>query len=329
MLLQRQASVNRLCHTARSLVQNCDLTAMMVSDWQNLDLVSVSKQLLFLMENPDERHQRLLFTRELTPSRVLDLCLAVYSTFEKLLVEKSPLEGFVDWLDSMFYRCVKAGSTSGMMERGRQFTLLWNCFCANVIRDLTLHSAPGFGSLVAMVTALTALVAGSFHMMHTMFEDYVIYQLDVMRMEQRAAELHDLLCGRIVEARQQQDLVLPNPKFFHSQDLHGKESLELLHVERTAPAPCLSPNVSFQRRRPDLSFRAPVSRPAVPMATTRPLPQQWRASRTLVRGRSTRLHRLQGACCSEYYGRSEASYSAYSSYGGYSQQQAYDPRYHR
>lgn len=45
-----------------------------------------------------------LNTSAVTPGLVL--CLAVYQEFDHLLEEQSPIESYIEWLDTMVDRCV-------------------------------------------------------------------------------------------------------------------------------------------------------------------------------------------------------------------------------
>ncbi|MPC37855.1 Transcription factor RFX4 [Portunus trituberculatus] len=103
--------------------------------------------------------------------------LIVYNEFERLLEEGAPLEAYSEWLEAMVERCVLLGarkSKAPVHKVAHTFLLTWSCFGTRVIRDMTLHSAPSFGS---------------FHLLHLMFDDYVLYLVESLHAEEKAREL--------------------------------------------------------------------------------------------------------------------------------------------
>ncbi|RUS77892.1 hypothetical protein EGW08_014323, partial [Elysia chlorotica] len=62
----------------------------------------------------------------------------------------------------------------------RQFLLMWSCFGTRLVRDMTLHNAPSFGS---------------FHLLHLMFDDYVLYRVEALHSEGRVQDLLRTLRG--------------------------------------------------------------------------------------------------------------------------------------
>ncbi|MEQ2309106.1 regulatory factor X, 4 (influences HLA class II expression), partial [Ameca splendens] len=74
-----------------------------------------------------------------------------------------------------------AGKRPGSLKKvAQQFLLMWSCFGTRVIRDMTLHSAPSFGS---------------FHLIHLMFDDYVLYLLESLHFQERANDLMRAMKG--------------------------------------------------------------------------------------------------------------------------------------
>uniref|UniRef100_A0A674F1A3 Regulatory factor X, 4 n=1 Tax=Salmo trutta TaxID=8032 RepID=A0A674F1A3_SALTR len=162
-VLKRQTSLNHLCQASRTVIHSADITFQMMEDWRNVDLNSITKQTLYTMEDTREEQRRLI--------------IHLYQEFDRLLEEQSPIEGYIEWLDSMVDRCVVkvAGKRPGCLKKvAQQFLLMWSCFGTRVIRDMTLHSAPSFGS---------------FHLIHLMFDDYVLYLLESLHCQERANEL--------------------------------------------------------------------------------------------------------------------------------------------
>ncbi|XP_043564785.1 transcription factor RFX4 isoform X1 [Chiloscyllium plagiosum] len=168
-VLRRQTSLNHLCQASRAVIHSADITFQMLEDWRNVDLNSITKQTLYTMENSREEHRKLI--------------VKLYQEFDHLLEEQSPTESYIEWLDSMVDRCVVkvAAQRPGSLKRlARQFLLMWSCFGTRVIRDMTLHSAPSFGS---------------FHLIHLTFDDYVLYLLESLHCQERANELMRAMKG--------------------------------------------------------------------------------------------------------------------------------------
>ncbi|XP_069484358.1 transcription factor RFX4 isoform X3 [Ambystoma mexicanum] len=170
-ILRRQTSLNHLCQ--------------MLEDWRNVDLNSITKQTLYTMEDSQEEHRKLI--------------IRLYQEFDHLLEEQSPIESYIEWLDSMVDRCVvkvPAKRHGSLKKVAQQFLLMWSCFGTRVIRDMTLHSAPSFGS---------------FHLIHLMFDDYVLYLLESLHCQERANELMRAMKGEGCTADIREDIVLTEP----------------------------------------------------------------------------------------------------------------------
>ena len=79
-----------------------------------------------------------------------------------------------------------------MKECARNFLLKWSFFSTKIVRELTLHSAHRFGkkinplffiTLIALpmdkMTKTCALTfSGSFHLLHMLLEDYILYVVE-------------------------------------------------------------------------------------------------------------------------------------------------------
>ncbi|XP_046343090.1 transcription factor RFX4-like isoform X1 [Haliotis rufescens] len=183
-VLRRQTSLNHLCQAARSVIHSSDITLQMLDDWLSVDLSSIVKQTLYTMDHYSEREHETIF----------NLC----TEFERLLEEQAPIESYIEWLDSMVDRCVIQPSLkkAGTMRRlARQFLLMWSCFGTRVIRDMTLHSSPSFGS---------------FHLLHLMFDDYVMYLVENLYCQERANDFLRAIKGENSD-NPIEDIILPDP----------------------------------------------------------------------------------------------------------------------
>ncbi|XP_035939036.1 transcription factor RFX4 isoform X4 [Halichoerus grypus] len=168
-ILRRQTSLNHLCQASRTVIHSADITFQMLEDWRNVDLNSITKQTLYTMEDSRDEHRKLI--------------IQLYQEFDHLLEDQSPIESYIEWLDTMVDRCVVkvAAKRQGSLKKvAQQFLLMWSCFGTRVIRDMTLHSAPSFGS---------------FHLIHLMFDDYVLYLLESLHCQERANELMRAMKG--------------------------------------------------------------------------------------------------------------------------------------
>ncbi|XP_053442626.1 transcription factor RFX4 isoform X7 [Nycticebus coucang] len=181
-ILRRQTSLNHLCQASRTVIHSADITFQMLEDWRNVDLNSITKQTLYTMEDSRDEHRKLI--------------IQLYQEFDHLLEEQSPIESYVEWLDTMVDRCVVKVATKrqGSLKKvAQQFLLMWSCFGTRVIRDMTLHSAPSFGS---------------FHLIHLMFDDYVLYLLESLHCQERANELMRAMKGEGSTAEVREEIIL-------------------------------------------------------------------------------------------------------------------------
>ncbi|GAB5574176.1 transcription factor RFX4 isoform X3 [Prionailurus iriomotensis] len=249
-ILRRQTSLNHLCQASRTVIHSADITFQMLEDWRNVDLNSITKQTLYTMEDSRDEHRKLIIQS-----------WKVYQEFDHLLEEQSPIESYIEWLDTMVDRCVVkvAAKRQGSLKKvAQQFLLMWSCFGTRVIRDMTLHSAPSFGmaradhyvtvgivtmtpaglyhlfperplskvqkrtshkekiakmnhiwiSLVINKHTINKVKRGSFHLIHLMFDDYVLYLLESLHCQERANELMRAMKGEGSTAEVREEIIL-------------------------------------------------------------------------------------------------------------------------
>ncbi|KAF2980400.1 hypothetical protein EK904_008339 [Melospiza melodia maxima] len=200
-ILRRQTSLNHLCQASRTVIHSADITFQMLEDWRNVDLNSITKQTLYTMEDSRDEHRKLII-QSLFPFEEIGTrhgSKGVYQEFDHLLEEQSPIESYIEWLDSMVDRCVVkvAAKRQGSLKKvAQQFLLMWSCFGTRVIRDMTLHSAPSFGS---------------FHLIHLMFDDYVLYLLESLHCQEKANELMRAMKGEGSTAEIREEIILSEP----------------------------------------------------------------------------------------------------------------------
>ncbi|XP_060081441.1 transcription factor RFX4-like [Ylistrum balloti] len=195
-VLRRQTSLNHLCQAARTVIHSAEITSQMLDDWLNVDLNSIIKQTLYTMDNYSEKEHQI----------IVNLC----SEYEKLMEEQAPLESFIEWLDNMVDRCVVKPSRKKpgtLRQIARQFLLMWSCFGTRVIRDMTLHSAPSFGS---------------FHLMHLMFDDYVLYLVENIHSQERANDFLRVIKGEASDCAD--EIILPDSSIIKESIIPGGSS---------------------------------------------------------------------------------------------------------
>ncbi|XP_041467490.1 transcription factor RFX4-like [Lytechinus variegatus] len=93
--------------------------------------------------------------------------------FEKMLDDDVTLRHFTDWMDKVVETFVIKPTKSHpdkIINSTRKFLLTWSTFTSKVIRDLTIGSAPSFGS---------------FHILHLMLEQYLLHKTDLIQLEAR------------------------------------------------------------------------------------------------------------------------------------------------
>ncbi|XP_071796091.1 regulatory factor X 4-like isoform X2 [Asterias amurensis] len=158
-LLERQTSLNHLCQAAKGITQNGEVTSQMAEDWSMVDVRTIVSQTLYAVQ-------------DMGPApRLSKFC----EQFQELLDNQSSLESYTNWLDKHLLSCVQkplsGQSSKSVCQRSRQFMLTWSCFSTKVIRDMTLHSSPSFGS---------------FHLLYMTLDEYIHYRVQTILTQDRA-----------------------------------------------------------------------------------------------------------------------------------------------
>ncbi|XP_078698214.1 DNA-binding protein RFX6-like [Branchiostoma floridae x Branchiostoma belcheri] len=145
--LRRQTSFVHLAQTARTVLLNHDNITQMVTDLHDLEHRTILSQAMF--PSPDQRITQGRLSKELLDE------------FEGLMRKQAPVEAYTEWVDSVVDRCVLKPSRQKeqtVEDRAQDFLLQWAFTTSKIMRDLTLMSAPSFGS---------------FHLLHMMLDEYV------------------------------------------------------------------------------------------------------------------------------------------------------------
>ncbi|XP_067928251.1 regulatory factor X 4-like isoform X2 [Watersipora subatra] len=154
-ILRLQMSLNHLCQASRSVVSSADIMSQMLDDWQAVDRSVIIKQTQLALSQKD-------MLLELTKINQF------YDEFEMLLQDQGSIEAFIEWLDKIIEESIiktNDNKTGSVKKKSQSFLLVWSAFSTKIIRDMTLQSAPSFGS---------------FHLLHLMFDDYILYHLEHM-----------------------------------------------------------------------------------------------------------------------------------------------------
>ncbi|XP_022099522.1 transcription factor RFX4-like isoform X2 [Acanthaster planci] len=210
-LIQRQASLNHLCQASKGTIQTCDVASQMADDWSLLDLRPIQRQTLYAVQ-------------EMGPEPPLaELCVE----FGCLLDEQSSLDTYTNWLDTLLLKCVEkqpqGQGSSSVCQRARRFMLIWSCFSTKVMRDMTLHSSPSFGS---------------FHLLHMTLDEYIHYKMELIHTQERADSLLRRLKG---ETEEESDEIL---SLRPERRLATKNSIQTPYQRQYSVETCQSPDAS-------------------------------------------------------------------------------------
>ncbi|KAG8177829.1 hypothetical protein JTE90_002663 [Oedothorax gibbosus] len=214
--LRRQMSLNHLAQASRMVVHNSDITSQMLHDWRQLDLDGISRETLFSTEHN---------------ATTCQLILKLGRDFENLLEEESPIESYIEWLESLVNKCavhVSGRRKGGGRRLARQFLLLWSAFGTRVIRDMTLHSAASFGS---------------FHLLRLMFDDYVLFLVETIHTED---QMKDFMRNLMEDAPPQITSFTDYQTLSNNIETNNIESYALHPNSSFAPCSTESPAAHFE-----------------------------------------------------------------------------------
>ncbi|XP_065179574.1 regulatory factor X 4-like [Sycon ciliatum] len=163
--LRRRTSVSHLAQATRSVLQSQESVQQMLVDWKQLDLTSITYQSISTFKH--EAHE------------YVNLYVEFMLEFEDLLEQQANVESFASWLGNLVERCILQPTENegkDFQDLARNFLLRWQFFTTRVVRDLTLRSAPSFGS---------------YHLLSMLFEDYILFLLEKEMQKQKETVLQD------------------------------------------------------------------------------------------------------------------------------------------
>ncbi|GAU88380.1 hypothetical protein RvY_01089 [Ramazzottius varieornatus] len=159
LTLRRYTSLNHLAQAARTVFLNSNQTSTMLNDLSRLDIQSIFEQGSVICPSVDLASVTNGFSG----------FKALLSRYEKLSAQMDTSQCGHDvdlwavWVDEMSEAALAKGTS------GQQLCQIWSYFSSLIIRELTLRSAPAFGS---------------FHLVRLLLDDYL-----VLAVEQRSARL--------------------------------------------------------------------------------------------------------------------------------------------
>lgn len=143
MLLRRYTTLNHLSQAAINLLQNPQQIQQMLSDLSRVDFNNIQEQAGWICECDNQLVRR--FEAE----------------FKQNLQEQCSLDDWANWLTSVMDTATqKYEKTDVYATKIKNFLKNWGLYCEIVVRDLTLRSAPSFGS---------------FHLVRLLYDEYMFY----------------------------------------------------------------------------------------------------------------------------------------------------------
>ncbi|KAL9963971.1 hypothetical protein ACROYT_G027536 [Oculina patagonica] len=150
--LRRQTSLTHLAQAARTVLHSAEPVSQMLNDWKQIDFEGIARQALWTFSQSVEEDYEVVNEH--------------YKEFTQLLDQQATIDQYAEWASNLVNRCVlkqveKTGKT--YKECSKDFLLKWSFFSIKIVRELTLHSAHSFGS---------------FHLLHMLLEDYILYTVE-------------------------------------------------------------------------------------------------------------------------------------------------------
>lgn len=162
--LRRYTSLNHLAQAAKAVLQNSAQISQMLKDLSRVDFHNVQEQAAWVCQCDASIVQRF------------------ENDFKSTLQQKSSLEQWASWLQLVVDTALEEyrGKVS-YPKAARQFLLKWCLYSSMVIRDLTLRSAPSFGS---------------FHLIRLLYDEYMFYLVEHKIAEAQQKTTIEVICDR-------------------------------------------------------------------------------------------------------------------------------------
>mmetsp|Transcript_30700 Transcript_30700/g.92032 ORF Transcript_30700/g.92032 Transcript_30700/m.92032 type:complete len:534 (+) Transcript_30700:124-1725(+) len=141
--LRRYTSLNHLAQAAENVIQDPKQTEHMLNDIMMIDFSAITAQ------------------ADLACMCSADLVTSTEMEFKFALKSGYTLRQWAAWMQSKIIQITKGEPNPA--QRARWFLVRWSFYSSLVIRDLTLRSAPSFGS---------------FHLMRLLYDEYLLYLIE-------------------------------------------------------------------------------------------------------------------------------------------------------
>ncbi|XP_033637529.1 transcription factor RFX4-like [Asterias rubens] len=162
-LLKRKTSLSHLAQATRTVLNTKVTVTQMCHDWRKrTEQNTVCSQLMWTIPG--------------SSPNVKTTVKKCFSELARLLEKHASVEDHIRWLHSVRSKCLKmVGDEETAKETAeRNFLLQWSYVCNLLIRDQTLRSATSFGS---------------FHLLHLLYEEYLLYMVDVQQNQKKERAL--------------------------------------------------------------------------------------------------------------------------------------------
>ncbi|XP_065372315.1 DNA-binding protein RFX2-like [Calliphora vicina] len=164
-ILKRYTSLNHLAQASRAVLHNSTQITQMLADFNRVDFPNVQEQAAWVCQCDPALVQRL------------------ENDFKTTLQQQSSLEQWASWLQLVADSALQEyRGKSCYPKAARQFLLKWSFYSSLVIRDLTLRSAPSFGS---------------FHLIRLLYDEYMFYVVENKIAEAQEKTAIAVICDRL------------------------------------------------------------------------------------------------------------------------------------
>ncbi|KAL5251982.1 hypothetical protein ACHWQZ_G014949 [Mnemiopsis leidyi] len=177
-MMRRQTTLTHIAQATRTVLSSSSAVSQMIHDWCHLDIDSMTHQAMFLFTSPGGDIEAGTLKR-------------IQSEFSELLGEQASVEEYAEWIKELIDKLVvkKSNNEENFKMHAQKFVTQWSYFISRIVRDLTLRSAPSFGS---------------FHLLHMLFSDYVLHLVEEHQQSALQAKLWSSLTGGKSQPRDNQ-----------------------------------------------------------------------------------------------------------------------------
>ncbi|OUC49730.1 RFX DNA-binding domain protein [Trichinella nativa] len=201
-ILRRYTGLNHMAQAARGVLQNSSQMNQMFADFSRVEFPNVLEQagwVCFCDAN---------FVQQIA------------TEFKTILQSNKTLEQWVEWLHAVVDRCLPSHTRQDIFQlekESRKFLLNWSFYTSTIMRELTLRSAPSFGS---------------FHLIRLLFDELLFYII-----EQRIASAVGQPAVAISTRNYRQRFLLPDTTVSNGNLMHGIVPCAVVEQQQTSIDP--------------------------------------------------------------------------------------------